>query len=416
MQGLTNNYESKRITTVCSLFLISAVVIFATPLSSSSGTVMLFCLCAVFVSCEKTLYQKDMLSILIGFCAFALYLGTTSNAFQTVYAKNALVLFCTMTVVTLAFPRGWNIKEMVVKEFSFFDVIYFALYIWCVFELLQFAMSNLSNWTGRYNAENATFSLGLHHVDFALITALVTAIGIKRGYYLSANLLAIVAWIILPARTFKLFYVLFLFGTFFRKWIYKIWRFGGKTRRWMLLLIMGSFAFSWFWIFILNANAQVMDTHTGLNDTSNYERFQTILYAGEVIVKEKLLFCGIDTTLAYDSIVQSGVGYVYNGPHNSYVSILLYYSVFFGGAFLLWLSNLIDRVVSEESIPLIFSYLLTCCILHDMLTGIRLFLFLVVLLIPRRESKSSFMLINKVKRICKVGKQVEVESIKKRET
>lgn len=295
-----------------------------------------------------------------------------------------LVALC---AITLAFPENKNLQRYHSKVLSFFDYVYYTFSAICFIELIQFALFNVGTWDNRMALENGTFFADYTHVDFSVVILFMVMIGWKRGHYLTAAFLGVMAWLILPSRTLKLFILLFLVCLVLKKYIYKICqhKLFNKSYKWILMLVVGILVFSAIWVFVLGSFMTVVDGHQGLYDTSNFERFETILYSGMVILQQGLFTRGVDVLADYSTLATGAIAGVTLGPHNTYFSIFLFYSVLFGGVFLYGLSRLIDRMFNENMVPFVIPYLVTGCILHDMLSGVRLIMFIIVLTVPFGE-------------------------------
>lgn len=316
--------------------------------------------------------------------------------------KNSLVMLINIVCIYLLFATNNNGSNTTTTSYrdKIIDIAYFIMYIYCVYELVKYVIYNIDTWQIRYlNGGYQTFLHGYHHVDFSIIIAFIFMLGMKRGYLVPSCILAIVTSLILPARTWNLFIMLFIICWIFKKIIYRLTKLliFNSSFKWFLWLFGAVAVFAFLWINVLNQSMEVVEGHTGLYDTSNFERFQSIWYSVLVIIKEKLLIHGIDLNNLYSNLTATYDWQMDLGPHNSYFSILLYHSILFGGTYLFMFSKIIDRSYSMDMIPYIIPYLLCACILHDMFIGLRFMMFTIVLLVPFRRGNNRYCNIRKIK-------------------
>lgn len=329
--------------------------------------------------------------------SFILFLFMTQSAFvNTSVISNGVLMITIASVFSYLSKvsiKGTNRKvlEVNVRYMLAFDLIYFFFYSICIKELLFYAISHIETWEYRGHGAAQVFMCGYHHVDFSVVIMAVFMIGLKRGYCMASISLAIISSIVLDTRTMYLFYLLFGGFWIFKERIYKLCiksKFLNRCYKWILFFIVSILILSSIWLFVLWQIYPVVNERGFLWDLSNLDRFKSIWYAFEIIMKKHLFFGGIDTTIPYETLlIAEGLEGMTIGPHNSYFSLLLKYSIFFGGLYLYWISKYIDNVFSAKTVPYIFPYLICGCILHDMFLERRIMLFLLILLIPFRESK-----------------------------
>lgn len=388
---------------ICIVLLLSCILVIMTPLNTYSGYIMIFSLlvCVLFslgkIHIEKDIIQYCLLFIL----SFALYVIFYPNELFDIYFNNALIMFLT-AICLLPIFRFYNKSEIgetyKLHQINLIDCLYFILLIYSLFEVLYFGISNINVWEKRMEFQYQTFPFAYHHVDFSVIVMFVFLLGVKRNYYITSSILTIVSLIVLPSRTMRLFFLLFVMCAILKKRINAImhkWIFNSYFKL-FLWLILGVVFISYIWLFVLCDFFSIVDGHEGLYDTSNFERFQTVLYAIFVIVKKGLILHGLDTNVEYSTLVEFEDWMINLGPHNSFISILLFYSVFFGGMYLFMFSKMIDTVNSEELVQFILPYLLCGCVLHDMFIGIRALMFLIVLFVPFRIKRKRIEIYNNI--------------------
>lgn len=392
---------------ICIILLFSCLLVIMTPLNNYSGYVMALGLliCFFFSFNKLNMRKKTIKYCFILTLSYVLYVIFYPNKYFDVYFNNSLIMFLT-AICLFPLVDHYLEKENVCSysgiQINLIDYLYGILLVYSLFEILYFGISNIHVWQKRMEFNYQTFPFGYHHVDFSVIIMLVFMLGIKRNYYISSFILGILSMIILPSRTIKLFYLLFIICLIFRKKIYSIsnYKLFDSCLKKFLWLIFGVIFISYVWIFVFDDIFFIVEGHQGLYDTSNYERFQTILYAIMVIVKKGLVLHGVDTSVEYCTLVNFKDWVVNLGPHNSFVSIFLFYSIFFGGMYLIILSKIIDNIYSEGTMMLIIPYLLCGCILHDMFIGIRILMFLTILFVPSKIDLKEFQIKSVIKRYC----------------
>lgn len=390
---------------ICSILILAIVVSFATPLSAFQGYVLILALLFLFILGWRAMSIKRIVLIMGIIGLYVIFIINTPSLFvDRGHLNTSLLTVVMISVLLMIVPDTAEKKDISDKKFTVLDAAYLVFYSVCLYELVKYTVSNISSWDIRHS--NPTFFLGYHHVDFSVIVMAVFMIGMKREFYALSIFLAASAWIILPARTMQLFFILFVVCWVFKEKMYAIsvkCKIINKSFKWMLIFFAGSIIFSFVWLSVLTLYFEVVEGHEGLYDTSNFERFQTILYAVRVIVKKRLYFNGLDSTAIYRERLIGSIwkGFDFAGPHNSYVSLLLFYSVSFGGIYLFGLSKIIDQVFSSKMLPYILPYLVCGCILHDMLIGVRAVMFVTVLILPYREKKRELIKVCPIRfRLC----------------
>ncbi|MBR6565435.1 MAG: hypothetical protein IKK79_01335 [Spirochaetaceae bacterium] len=391
---------------IATFFLFCTCLIFMTPLNSSSGYLILLVLVISLYSAIKKgkiknkKISKYYLTIFVIFFCWVLYLILMYSELKKnkVYMNNSILMLCTGIFASLyGLILSQNVSECknnINNKTILIDYLYYILYVYILSNLLFYGYHNISDWQNRMYLENNTFTFGYHHVDFSVISFFVIAIGVKRCHYVSALLLIILSWQILPSRTFKLFillyilFVLIMYTKELKKGVFKLLSKSISVN--ILLLFILTMLFALVFIVVLPSFFEVQSSHHGLYDTSNTDRFNGFLYALEVIYHEKLYLSGILPNESYEMIISDSKFKTSVYPHNSYLSIFLYYSIFFGLTYLIGIFLLLQKYfTNKKNIPFIFSYLITACILHDMLISVRIFVFLTILLIP--EKKTNFL-------------------------
>ena len=152
---------------------------------------------------------------------------------------------------------------------------------------------------------------------------------------------------------------------------------------------MATNGFALFFVLILPNYLDVSISHKSLYDTSNKDRFTAFLYALQVIYYKKLFLQGLLPSVNYQNIILSSAFKINVFPHNSFLSIILCYSLMFGGLYFISISKWMRKnyCLTVRNGALLFAYVITSQILHDMFIGSRFFAFFIFMTIPLRSKK-----------------------------
>ena len=303
--------------------------------------------------------------------------------------RGGMIVMNTTAVFIIAFLIAvrQNISRINEKQNKvFYDIAYYLFFSLCFKELfLQVTRTTLRGITAR---GYSLYFGHLHGVDYSVIVILLIILGVKTTHYYTTIVFTILNIIFVPYRTFG-FFVLFMVG------IYKFYPIVQKMKRskafnsylkimiWLLVLM---FLFILFWIYVIATSYEMASQKTALIlEASNAGRFASMLYGIRVIIAKSLYFYGLhdvsDTmyaTFADSNFVKNGL---FN-PHNSYILMTVQYSVFVVFLYITILSKIFDKLSSRLNDAIIISYMLTACILHNMILGGRMFMLLSILLCP----------------------------------
>lgn len=328
-----------------------------------------------------------------------LYLLLTPDLLVTSYWKSAIVACIIIINFYLFFPGYRNYKEMIIiKDNMTYELLYWVLYIYDFGQVVWYAIRTRTELWKFFISErsyNTLFPFGEHYVDFSIILIFIFSFGMKRTHYMSTFFLSILTWFVLPSRTYKLYIILFVLCSLGKGAIYKalkkIWKY--KWFLFITLITMGILIFSYVWVEILNEFLIIAESHGGIYDASNYERFLTILNAASIIVKKHLFVQGLSVTTE-DFAQLNGYSNIamVNGPHNSYYSLILYFGILLAGAIIYILIKILDDVTIAGNVSYIIPYILTASILHDMFVGYRLIMFIMIVLMPIKLCKYKYII------------------------
>lgn len=378
--------------------MFAAILIFATPLYTSSGYISIGAFFIIWVVGYKKVSLSTVWRVLF-LCLFFVIYMIASPLVTKGNLNVAITMFGMAAVMLMVFPGTIYNGNLLVDNTGerLFSTAYIAIWAVTMEQLIVYMYNNWEGWRFRIPTGRLCFLANYHHVDFSVIVICVFLLGAKRGYYVKSLILAVVSLVALPARTLQLFFILFLCCKIFQKQIFRIidHKIIRNSFLWILLMVLGIAVFSVIWLFSLTKIYTIAEGHTGLYDTSNYERFRTILYALKVIWDKKLIVSGVSVMANYNTMTSfpslpNFPELASAGPHNTYVAILLNFSIMFGGIYLYWVSKIIDKVMSIEMIPYVIPYLLCGCILHDMLSGPRMLLYLAILILPFKRKKTIY--------------------------
>lgn len=378
------------------LYTTFAIAFFITPLQYSTGYFIILSSFLCFFTTKISIEEIDKVYIILLVFSFIVYNLLMYPQFEgnyIAYRNNSIIMLSTGILVT--FFRNDVIARKSKKKSGYYDYLFFILLAYVIYCLIRFTLTYLGNWGERMYAKGA-LPFGCNHVDFSIIVILCFILGIRREHYILSSLLVLFSWLILPSRTSRLFFILFLFFVIF----FKIKEFKKMTLlvlpksifSFCILVLVLCMFFALFFVLVLPKFMELKDTHSGLYDTSNKDRFTGFLYSLQIIWDKKLFLKGILPSSKYSTLIPSSSYATEVPPHNSFLSLILYNSIFFGGLYLLcitrWMQNKYTQTVKDGCILL--SYIVTSLILHDMLIGPRFFAFFCFMSIPVRETEKKF--------------------------
>lgn len=387
-----SNLKKMNIDFITGFLLLATIVAELPAFSMHAGYILIFSLMLVVLVSVKTVEirtLKLMMVIVIGWGMFVFLTPSVLN--DTHYLSNSIILVGILLLLLLM--KESKVELYFNKRIGFADWAYFGVYLICLFELVGFAIDYPEIWQGAIITDTFFFN-HYHHVDFSIIIMSIFFIGIKRRYWKMSIFLAILACVILPSRTMQLFFLLYVILYIFRKKIIRILKYlrANKSFFWLFTMTFLVVILACFWIFVLGKYFSVGEGHDTLYNTSDYQRFESIIYAISVIIQEKLVFSGLDTGKVYSELVDWLPFSTVLGPHNSILGMILNYSLVFTGIYFGCLTTYIDKKMTDELFPFVVSYFLCSCILHDMFIGTRGFLFVVALVIPWKQKKDKHKL------------------------
>lgn len=376
-----------------------AVLLFTTSLNSSSGYLIILGFSIFYLSSKYNISKLNLLLLFSFSIFFLIYYVLMLPQFENnvVYRNNSIIMFFTgFTLVLFGKKEQYAFDSK--HSFHYLDFLYFYYFSFLLFILIKFAITYIGNW-GLRLYDRKTFPFGYHHVDFSILVILGFIFGIRRAHYISSGLLLILSWIILPARTSKLFFLCFAFFTLLlniqelKKWLFYV--LPKSVFSYFLISFLLTIVFAFLFVNVFPSFFVIQDNHEGLIDTSNTDRFKAFLYALQVIRYKQLFVQGILPSLAYPEIITSKYS-VQNGPHNSILSIILYHSIMFGGLYIICIISWMKKICYNNLQRIILlSYVITSIIIHDMFVTQRFFAFFCLMSIPERNG--DIRIINRMK-------------------
>lgn len=282
-----------------------------------------------------------------------------------------------LILVTLLFfylmRKNYSKKEPDKKN-GFEDFLYFFLLVYYSFYIINLYIK------GQWNIFGGTY------VSFAIEVILVYLIGYKRNHIYTSCFLMGLSLFLIPARTLKLFFIIHLLLVIFRNLKLKF-HYSMKIGKLMILLFIATTIVAVLIGVVLPLYCDFFDGHgeiTQLYDSSNVARFRAHIYSVVVLLKKMNLFWGVAND---DYLYFIDLGFpVYHHPHNSYLQLLIFYSVSFGFMSLYLLSRIMNPLYKGKNISIIIPFLFIACIYHDLFTT-QLFFILVVLAMDERVVK-----------------------------
>lgn len=391
-------YRIKRYKQVSIILLTVTFLCYATELLNAVGYVMLVASMLVLLSCRswKITRQESIVMVLVTgaltvLVVYTIYTGQDSSKLHimvSTYGISFSVYAFTQRDKISVFDIGESDRSL---EDYILDAIVYINSIWMFYELVKFTLFSMSNWANRRAASLWTFPGNMSYVDFGIVGIFAVLIALKRHKRLLAILLSISIFIVVPGRTFRLFILLLAASLAYMKIKNRI-RLNKGIWKWTVFLIVAILCFSVIWCYVLVDFFPIALSHQSLYDFSNFFRFKANLYSIGVIIKDKLLFWGLSqeqqsnyTDVFPNFLVKSSAlqPNEVNGPHNSYLSLVLFFGVIPSIILLYMLGEVLKRNTSEYFFMIyVLPYLLICCILHDMLVDVRLMAILAVWILP----------------------------------
>lgn len=269
---------------------------------------------------------------------------------------------------------------------TFYKLSYYMIYAISVFEVFKFI---LTHWITGNDPRAYRYLYGLHESDFAVILIFAFSWGIKLKKYNSVLFLALLSFFFVPSRTYKFFIILFALITIFKRELYRIRKLALFNSYFKIIIFIIAFMaiFSSVWVLVLSWKYQLNESHVGIFDISNQGRMESILYAFRVIVEQLLIFKGIPISVMGSSVysdMASMRGFHATSmffPHNTYLLLLVQYSVVVGLIYLYVIARVFEKLKTKINDTIILSYLITACVLHNMLSAGRLFILITILMI-----------------------------------
>mgnify|MGYP001741038415 CR=1 FL=1 len=218
------------------------------------------------------------------------------------------------------------------------------------------------------------------YVAFGMNVLMCFLYGRKRGYFVLSFIFIILCFF-LPSRTTMMYVILFYIFVIFNKPISIILknRLFNRCIKIMIITFSLSCLFAYVIGIILPRYIDYYDGHGGLfslYDLSNVLRSRAQLYGLFALFKTKSLVKGIFDQ-SYFNILNLGTEVIHH-PHNSYLQLMVFYSVFFGVITLIFISKIMDNYMHGINVAIIIPYLIIACIYHDMFISHAFLLFVIL--------------------------------------
>lgn len=271
------------------------------------------------------------------------------------------------------------------KKYGLADLVFFLMFIDYIGQILLYRMT-----------QSATaFRNESQYVSFSIEVLMIYMYGMKRGHVLFSWILAIATVICIPSRTFLVFIFFHVLCYLFKDRLEKILRKGPfkTTFRIMFLFSIIFIIIGLLFVYVFPQVLTMTAGHGGITelfDSSNYSRFRSIVYALYALLKSAPFFNGIAEFDSYFTI--GNIGFInMHHPHNSYLQLMVFYSICFGGIVIYMISKIFDQYMQGINICFIIPYIIIANILHDLFTT-NIFLFLVILNMEEHHIKYKLLL------------------------
>ncbi len=362
-----------------------SILFIITPMFYSTGIIILiFSITSILVVGFRT--NKEIRLEILLIISLIVMLSITENAFSgNERWKLPLVSSCML----IAFRQiqlnreAKTVNKLSISVKVIVNLLFYTIWIWGMYEIIRFIVVSLGNWEQRRVLYLYPFDM--HYVDFTFMLIFIFNFGVKTKHFFTTLVFTLISIAVFPARMYTFYIVFFCLIYFFHKKIKKYLKLIQLNNYFVLILI---FAISVtilaiLWTLILTNIFKVNATHQGYFDDSNQMRFMTVVYALQVISKYRPVFTGFPSIswLQYSELIQSPFA-TNNGPHNSYILMILYYGIVFSLIYWYMMSRIFNKASSRINDSIIISYLLCAGILHLTLEGYRLFFILSILMIP----------------------------------
>lgn len=365
-------------------FLLLMVYFVEQPfLNNISGYILLFAIGLLLIKGYLYLEKYQIILMLCGVLSLLL----TPNL-KLYHINNVVIIIC-ISLVSMVLTNG-EYSSRKIGAISIIDLIYYIFWIDVVGELIKYVLMYPDVLKGSIITE-PVFWNHYHHVDYSIIISCVFFIGYKLRHRKLSIILAFLSILIIPARTLKLFFAVFVFVKICE---YFSQRFDWKGIRitpqrlflTYLFVEICIIIFALIWILVLSNYFSVGEGHSGYYNQSEWERFNSILYSVHIIINQRLWVSGLDTSLTYSEILEKSRYAISIGPHNSMLNMCLHYSVFFTVIYI-WVifRNITKCKDFNDNLAFLVAYLTCSLILHDMFISIRGFLFIITVFIPVRK-------------------------------
>ena len=330
----------------------------------------LICLLVVFLLRKTTrVTYSTFFLILIYFVSFLLFFINTkyasflSNYFN--FAISTLIISISFLFISKSKKENTGKRKLELEDILYFIIL--SVYVLKIFTYIKTKSFKVFESDGTY-------------VAFGMNVLMCFLYGRKRGYFVLSFIFIILCFF-LPSRTTMMYVILFYIFVIFNKPISIILKNRLFNRCIKIMIITFSFSclFAYVIGIILPRYIDYYDGHGGLfslYDLSNVLRSRAQLYGLFALFKTKSLVKGIFDQ-SYFNILNLGTEVIHH-PHNSYLQLMVFYSVFFGVITLIFISKIMDNYMHGINVAIIIPYLIIACIYHDMFISHAFLLFVIL--------------------------------------
>ncbi len=325
-----------------------------------------------------------------------------------------IILFCVILITQILFNSyGFsNIANIILfaviafllfKDNDFFDDIYLkkinpVYLIICIYLIYYIIESYLHGYLGFSTTNFYLPTLGDKNWS-SLVIFLFLILCYKRKYILG-SIISLVYIVLLNSRMGQIAVILFMILEFSRRYpiIKKVYNKICKINVLGIfvtiiisqLLIIG---ISYYCVYYI-PKSEISDYRESIMDNSNAMRVRSNVYAmNEIIKNPKLLISGYDNQIKEKlGVADTEHSTTYEGfrlvqPHSLLLNLILRYGIIFSAIYLIFISYIIKKYISNDNLSFIIIYIFMNMILHSLFSYEYLIYFFFVLSISKRNEK-----------------------------
>lgn len=348
-----------------------------------SGFLSVFTLVIGILICLNHIsIRKNDIRLFITIILWSAFVIATPNILFSSYFNISLIVllscFLFYGISNNQVMNKYNCIDKASKKLGIADLVFYLMFVDYFGQIVLYTITQSSS----------AFKYESQYVAFSVEVLMIYMFGIKRGHIIPSCILVCLTIMFIPSRTFLSFIIIHILCYCFNNKIKRILKqkIFKTTFRIILFLNIVFFIIGYIFVYVF---PQMLTMTTGhgsimeLFDASNYSRFRSNIYAVYALLKKIPLFHGI---AEFDSYLRIGnIGFFnMHHPHNSYLQLMVFYSIGFGVAVIYIISKIFDRYMHGINISFIIPYIVIANILHDLFTT-NIFIFFVILNMEQHE-------------------------------